>query len=456
MLTSLTVTPRNNTNNPTGSVFAPVSPAPVPTVTFTLSNQQYSLPTSVTSTGTGSFIGTTGANTYFAPLSSVGTPSNSDFTSAGGAATGTGISTVFNHGVRLYNSSFPLASGGVGNLDRVHMADLTITFSVPVTDPILHFSGLGGFMSYGSANKGFSTEFDMLPGGSPGVTSITRLSGNSAFTVSGNSINNTSTNHSASCATGQGACGSVQFNGSGLTQISLRVYLRSTTNRPWNFFYNTNTAGDAYHISVSAETADMTPVFSGLPTEIVPGTTYSGTLTCTNLGPNTARGAVCVPTVLEGSLSNIVCTPAVPADIVSTAPNNTTVCTFDYVLPVGGTEVQELFAGQSGATNDRNGGLLPTAGNNLTQAIVPVRGPRVTLNKVLNGTPGRDQATDQFSLTITGTGGPATTTTGGSGTTVTNGTTTITAATAGQTYTFSEALAGTASSANYTTAVDFH
>lgn len=54
----------------------------------------------------------------------------------------------------------------------------------------------------------------------------------------------------------------------------------------------------------------------------------------------------------------------------------------------------------------------------------PVRAPKLRLTKVLNGRPGRDQASDQFTLSITGTGGPATTTTGGTGTATTNGTAT--------------------------------
>jgi len=145
-VTSLAVTMLNNSDNPTGTTFGPVTPAPVPTVTFNLLNQQYSLPTSISSTGTGVFIGspsTTVPNTHFAALSSVGTPANANFTSLPSNAAGTGINTTTNFGVRLTTSAHALFLAGAPLNGRIQMADLDIDFGAPVTNPVLHFFGTG-------------------------------------------------------------------------------------------------------------------------------------------------------------------------------------------------------------------------------------------------------------------------------------------------------------------------
>ncbi|MGB8813563.1 MAG: DUF11 domain-containing protein, partial [Paracoccaceae bacterium] len=457
-ITSLPITLRANTDNPAGTTFIGVSPAPVPTATFTLLNQQYTLPTNIASSGTGLFIGSPAdqnPSTYFGPLNGIGSPANANFTALPTDAVGTGINTGTNYGVRMTASAHALHLAGAPTTGRIQMADLDIEFNVPVSNPMLHLSGLGG--SFGATNnpKGFTSEFDILPGSSVGASGWTLKSTNGVLAVSGNSASSNSVNPGASCtaaATDKGACGTVQVIGDSVTKIRLRVYLRASKNLPWSSNSSTG-AGDAFYISVSTETADMSPAFSNLPAPIVPGTTHTGlTLTCTNAGPNTARNASCTPTANIGTISALVCTPAVPADISAVAPNNTTVCTFSYALPLGGTETEVIFTGQTGANNDRNGGAVGTAGNNQVQTPNPVRAPKLRLVKTLNGTPGRDQATDQFTLSITGTGGPATTTTGGTGTTVTNGTATLATATAGQTYSFAETLAGTSAAANYTRA----
>ena len=126
--------------------------------------------------------------------------------------------------------------------------------------------------------------------------------------------------------------------------------------------------------TVNPSSADMVPVFSGLPAVLEPGEVVSGgTLTCTNNGPGSAVGASCVPSASAGTLSNVVCTPATPATV---ANGGSIVCTFDYTAPgtAGGSDTgptSVTFTGTTGATNDSNGGTT-TGGNNSTTATPPI------------------------------------------------------------------------------------
>src|SRR5690606_35547860 len=111
------------------------------------------------------------------------------------------------------------------------------------------------------------------------------------------------------------------------------------------------------------------PGFTNMPTVLAPGQTATGAiLTWTNDGPDAAAGAICVATVDEGTISNVVCTPPTPATV---AVNGSIVCTFDYTAPgtPGGTDsvpTGVIFTGTTGATNDTN------AGNNTTTVSAPI------------------------------------------------------------------------------------
>ncbi|MEK7856350.1 MAG: hypothetical protein AAB288_09690, partial [Acidobacteriota bacterium] len=122
-------------------------------VTATLSNQQY---TGV-GTGAGNPVvmfggrradGTTTINTtpIFDEMNTIAAPADLQFSSlANGAASG--IVVADNHAFAVYTSiqhweglSVPATNS------RVYVADLTLTFSAPVTNPYLHFVGMGGFV----------------------------------------------------------------------------------------------------------------------------------------------------------------------------------------------------------------------------------------------------------------------------------------------------------------------
>jgi len=74
----------------------------------------------------------------------LGAPSNNNFTSAGSPqAPGTGISTVDDYSLEMFNSAMGLYAAGAPTNGRYYIADLTITFNTPITNPVLHFGGPG-------------------------------------------------------------------------------------------------------------------------------------------------------------------------------------------------------------------------------------------------------------------------------------------------------------------------
>ncbi|KDB53711.1 hypothetical protein X805_06890 [Sphaerotilus natans subsp. natans DSM 6575] len=118
--------------------------------------------------------------------------------------------------------------------------------------------------------------------------------------------------------------------------------------------------------TITVAAADLSPVFTGLPTVLGPGQTSTGlTLTCTNAASaTTAQAPICQPSASAGSVGNIVCSPAGATTLAAGAAIT---CTFDYTAPFtqGGTDdaaTPVTFTGTTGASNDGN------ASNNTTTA----------------------------------------------------------------------------------------
>lgn len=210
-VTTTTINFGKNTNNPSGTSFALYQP--VLSATFSLSNQTYSNAARI------GWTGSAGALIY--PLmNSAGAPSNNNFTSSD-AATGTGINVTNNRGVNITINAAAL-SGRPTN-GNYPMADLTITFNRPVSNPILHIGGMGGFQG----NLGFAGGFDYVSSNVP--VSFSRLSGNSAsFTITSSAIKNSAVNPTANGT--NSASGSVLVNGQGITTLTLRVEIRGDGN----------------------------------------------------------------------------------------------------------------------------------------------------------------------------------------------------------------------------------
>jgi hypothetical protein len=282
------ITFQNNTNNPTGTNFAAFSPTT--TATFILSNQQYSLPTTQLSTGTGMAFGTrintagaaSLASGLFQTVDAIGTSTNTSYTSAKGVNGGIDVAT--NRAVELFTSAQPLPATVPANA-RYRYADLTITFNQPTVNPVIQITGLGG--TYG--DFGFTAEFDLI---TSGIT-LSKLNGSTELTVNSTQILNNAANPGAATGTG-GASGSVLVNTSnaGITSLVLRVYLRPGTAggaiHPSDVSQH---VGDSWLISVST----LTPAPVATPRTLTfdnPGGTNSTNVSSGFAGTDVSGGAL--------------------------------------------------------------------------------------------------------------------------------------------------------------------
>ncbi|HLG40308.1 MAG TPA: hypothetical protein VI461_11600, partial [Chitinophagaceae bacterium] len=224
------ITFQNNTNNPSGNTFAAFMPAL--TATFSLSNQQYTLPIAQISTGRGLSFGanlngsgtSATASALFQQMNSISTPSNNNFTSSTAVSAGTGIDISNNRAVELFTSARALYNAGASTSGRFYFGDLTITFNQPVTNPIIHIVGFGGFYS----SLGFTTELELQ---NTGIV-LSKLSGSGELNVSsGTKILNSASEPNSNTGAG-GASGSVLATGSGINSLTFRVYMRGDGDRP--------------------------------------------------------------------------------------------------------------------------------------------------------------------------------------------------------------------------------
>lgn len=231
---SQVVTFRRNNDNPGGNTFVAQAPLPAVTVTYSLSNQQYTLNTTTESAaGAAVAFGSNlnNAGTLAGPLNlymnmnTIGAPANGSFTSTGTSTAGTGIEIAQNGAIEMFISTRGLFNAGAPTNASYRMADLTLTFSRPVNNPVLHFAGTGGMFG----TMGIAPTFDLL---TPGL-SLTRLSGNAAFATGINpatglpSVRNAAVTPAAACnVADEAACGSVRVVGNNLSSISFRIYLR--------------------------------------------------------------------------------------------------------------------------------------------------------------------------------------------------------------------------------------
>ncbi len=239
---------QNNTNNPSGNSFATYNPSL--TATFSLSNQQYTLPSSQISTTKGLSFGANlnasgvlaATSALFQPMNSISSPSNNNFTSSTAVTAGTGIDISSNKAVELFTSARALYNAGASTGGRFYFADLTITFNQSVTNPIFQIVGLGGYYS----SLGFTTELELQ---NSGVT-LSKLSGSNEFNVTtGKKILNSANNPSSNTGSG-GASGSVLATGSGITSLTFRIYMRGDGDEStWGS--SSMHAGDVWLIGVS-------------------------------------------------------------------------------------------------------------------------------------------------------------------------------------------------------------
>lgn len=242
------ITFQNNSNNPSGNTF--VTYNPTLTATFSLSNQQYSMPTSQISTGKGMAFGANASNSsitspaakLFDQMGFISAPSNGLFTSSTSVTAGTGIDISANYSVIVFVSAKALENAGASTGGRYYFGDITINFNQTVTNPIIQLVGMGGYYR----SLGFTSELELQ---TPGIV-LSKVSGTSEFNVSsGTKIVNTALHPSSASGSGA-ASGSVLATGSGISTLSFKVYMRGDGNdNSWSG--SGDHQGDVFMISVS-------------------------------------------------------------------------------------------------------------------------------------------------------------------------------------------------------------
>jgi hypothetical protein len=257
------ITFQENTLNPTAWSFSPYS-SPTTTATFSLSNQQYTLPASQNPNGADVSFGATNNNSgqlitsvkIFSDMATISAPAAGDFTSTNfPGQTGMGMSMTQNYAVSMFTSAMGLYNANAPTKDSFYMANLTITFNTPVTDPVIHVVGIGGF----AGTEGFSTELMLTTAG----VSLSELSGSKGFLVTNNEILNSNATFNAT--TGSGAVsGSVLVTGINITTLTFHLYMKGDGGGA-SWASATEHAGDEYLIGISMPVTQLLlPVtFSG-------------------------------------------------------------------------------------------------------------------------------------------------------------------------------------------------
>jgi hypothetical protein len=253
--TSQVITFQENTANPTAWSFTPYS-APTTTATFSLSNQQYTLPASQNPNGADVSFGATNNNStqlitaakIFPQMDAISSPVANDFTSTNYAGQANeGMSMTQNYGISIFNSVMGLYNSNAATNGEFYMANLTITFNTPVTDPVIHIVGIGGF----AGNEGFSSELTLT---TTGVT-LSALSGSTGFLVSGDQILNSYTTYNATTGSGA-ASGSVLVTGTNITTLTFKIYMKGDGHgTAWST--SSEHAGDEFLVGISLPLTEL-------------------------------------------------------------------------------------------------------------------------------------------------------------------------------------------------------
>lgn len=214
-----------------------------------------------------------------------------------------------------------------------------VTFSAPVDNPVLHVDRVGGYTAGRVSNSSVWTLTGA--GSSGGGVTMSRLSGNAPFVVSGASFQRivgdpglvTTECRNDSLGTG---CGSIRFNGTGVTSLTFDVEMQGGL-----------VVGDAIEFRWSFPVvADLSITKTNNSASVLSGSTTTYVVTATNNGPNAVVGAVVGDTPTAG----LTCPPANPVTCNSTATPS--------ACPAGPLTVANL---QSGVAL---GNLPATAGSN--------------------------------------------------------------------------------------------
>ncbi|HTR28710.1 MAG TPA: T9SS type A sorting domain-containing protein, partial [Puia sp.] len=176
----------------------------------------------------------------FPPMNTISAPPAGDF-SATSSNIGAGMSMASNYSVEMFTSAMGLYNANSPTNGTYYMADLTITFNLPITNPVLHIVGLGG--TFGAL--GMTTSLQLVTVG----PTLSELSGSSELTVMATTIANSSANPTSTTGAGA-ASGSVLVTGT-VTSLQFKLFLRGNGKTPTWSNASSHT-GDAWMMGISA------------------------------------------------------------------------------------------------------------------------------------------------------------------------------------------------------------
>lgn len=290
--------------------------SPTTKVTYRLSNQQY---TTVEGANIpGMVFGTTvnGAGNGNAPVANALYPlmnsiSNSQSThySIGGATPAIDITNDYSVEIMTVSDALINNNGTnktATNTKDIYFGDLTLTFDRPVNNPIIHFTGMGGFfqLNGNSGTLGFAASFELTD-----TYTVSRLAGNNFFRVNGKKIDNSANTYNSTTSNTAPAAssGSIQVNGNNITTLTFKVYINGDgQGTAWSSTSKFN--GDAILVSVSLTTYNISGnVFNdanGMNDNTVNGTgTNAEGMNAVLIDPVTGKIVAVVPVNADGTYS---------------------------------------------------------------------------------------------------------------------------------------------------------
>ena len=211
----------------------------------------------------------------------------------------------------------PYGGGAVNNTPSILMVakpfgqnqTITVTFSKPVDNPVIHFDRIGGTAGP-SANQVATTVWDLTGKVSTSATVTPSLlaSANATFQFSGTTWQHDTvpTIATTECAANNSsaACGSVLFTGTGITSLTFAITWAGVSN---------NGTGDGFEIVVSLPDPSLTLLKT--VTNDNGGTLTASTVTLTATGPTTITGlsGSAAVTNATGQVGSYVLTESNPA-----------------------------------------------------------------------------------------------------------------------------------------------
>lgn len=372
--------------------------SPTTKVTYSFSNQQYASGSVEGTNLPGMVFGATvnGAGSGNAPLANALYPlmnSISGSTNAHYSIDGAtpAINVGNDYSVEIMTISDALINSNGSNKiptssKDVYYGDLTLTFDRPVNNPVVHFTGMGGFFQEnGSAGTlGLSSGFELTD-----AYTVTRLSGNNYFSVSGKKITNSAPTYNSTTSNSAPAAssGSVKITGNNITSLTFKVYMNGDGQGSSRWSSTSKFNGDALLISASLTTYNISGnVFNdanGMNDNTVNGTgTNAGGLNAVLIDPATGNVVAVVPVNSNGTYSF---TNVLSADysIAITKDNPVVGSAFPgVVLPDGWAATGENLGTGNGSDGTADGILTGISLNsNLTNANFGIEQQPVSDNK---------------------------------------------------------------------------